>query len=225
MSERWGLPTVHNGVQYDSRTEVRFAIVANALGLHLKREPGLLKVGVGAGGKAIWYAPDFLETAWGIHIEVKPGLEAMRGHTPELRKPFGLAKWPMPVLIWFFDDEYGVLMDGRYASARDRRMGYFAQFARCTGCNAPVIVASRLDDDEYDSVTDQALEDAIAEARALLAGIDRVDDDPGSAAITAPRLVFGHPTECDGEAQVDWAPSAAFWRRAMALARGWRADA
>lgn len=75
------LETVYQGTRFRSRTEARWAVFFDALGLRWLYEPEGYDLGDG-----IWYLPDFLVPDLGLLIEVKPALPA-RGAWPD-DKPF-----------------------------------------------------------------------------------------------------------------------------------------
>jgi hypothetical protein len=60
------IPTRWNGVLYRSRTEARWAVFFDALGVEATYEPETFNLG------GSWYLPDFFILQWNLYVEVKP---------------------------------------------------------------------------------------------------------------------------------------------------------
>lgn len=67
MNDRYGKPTVFNGIEYRSATEARWAVFFNCLGVDFQYEPKAFSLSTGVG-----YLPDFYVEDFNAFFEVKP---------------------------------------------------------------------------------------------------------------------------------------------------------
>jgi hypothetical protein len=172
------VPVQVDGNHFRSMTEARFAVALSALGLAWRYEPGLVKVHADPDGSALWYCPDFVLPDLNVHVEVKPTLDVFWTDHNAARKVICFASWPMPILVWCWEEQTGYYMDR--GDDLDRLVLMVdVRFERCQACNRTVLVGWTLDGNW----------DTIGHGCGL-------PHDEGRA-----------------------------WNRAVALARGWRADA
>lgn len=198
-------PVTIGGNHFRSMTEARFGVAMSALGVDWRYEPGVLKVGTDSNGAAVWYVPDFVLPELHVHIELKPSWDFIVSHQEELRKPARFGLWPLPIMVWLWDDEIGFYFD-------DGRGIYLmgTRFVRCERCNRIVLVGE-----------DAALYVAFAKGERAFHGDDAYLIAAPTVAFQMPGLA-GQPVQSVNHAcgvpALDLAP----WNRAMALARGWR---
>ncbi len=60
------IPTRWQGITYRSRTEARWAVFFDALGVEATYEPETFNL------DGAWYLPDFFILSWNLYVEVKP---------------------------------------------------------------------------------------------------------------------------------------------------------
>ena len=93
MRDDTAKPTTYNGVTYRSRTEARWAVFFDALGVTHKYEPEAIKLSTGVG-----YLPDFWIDDFKAWFEVKPSDEAIV--TEECAKARQLAHDRAGTRVW-----------------------------------------------------------------------------------------------------------------------------